>query len=413
MSSSPAPIRVGIVGCGVVATAYYLPWLMKREDAVIAAVCDLDEERVDACVRLFGAERGFTDYTEMLDGGKLDAVLILTAPGTHLAFSLAAAERGLHLLIQKPMALDLDGANKIADAVRKAGVICVVEPSDHTLLDPQYRQLKEILDRGVLGRPYWFQYIDTAGTEYSAMLGGNPYGNKAFFSKDSGGMLFDFPYAPCRIVTTLGDCKSVTGNAAISVPDRKIIPDDGYTAFLKKCTDPDEANYWYEAMEADKSQTVEMGAPDNVFSNYEMDAGWLGTFHIGRPFHPLPKNGVGGGGLRIFGEGGNLIMGAGCFASIITGDKSLLPEAGDDRWFHMPNIGDYSRAGWPRPIPGAFNYYEESTRHLLDCIRTCSEPIVNVDFGRHITEMMHGALVSARTGRRYDLTTTTKGLRDA
>ncbi|MEL7238171.1 MAG: Gfo/Idh/MocA family oxidoreductase, partial [Planctomycetota bacterium] len=362
---------------------------------------------------LFGAKKGFTDYTDMLDGGDLDAVLILTAPGTHLAFSLAAIERGLHLLIQKPMALDLEGATKITDAVREAGVICVVEPSDHTLLDPQYRQLREIIDRGVLGTPYWFQYIDSAGTDYHAMLGGNPYGNAAFFSKDSGGMLFDFPYAPCKIVSCLGDCRSVNGNALVSVPERKIVPGDDYTEFLAKCTDPQEANYWSEVLGREKSLAVPMGAPDNVFSTYEMDSGWLGTFHIGRPFHPVPKGATGGGNLRIFGEGGNVIFGApGQFASVITEHKDLLPEAGDDGWFHLPQLGDFAKAQWPKPVPGAFNYYQESTRHFIECIQTKTDPILNVEYGRHITEMMHGALVSEETGCRYMMKTTTTGMRE-
>ncbi|MEM8873191.1 MAG: Gfo/Idh/MocA family oxidoreductase [Planctomycetota bacterium] len=414
MPADAPPTRIGVVGCGVVATAYYLPVVMDHPHATLAAVCDLDQARVDACVRLFGAEKGYTDYTAMLDDAELDAVLILTAPGTHLAFSLAAIERGIHLLIQKPMALDLAGADAITKAVREAELVCVVEPSDHTLLDPQYRQVREIIDRGVLGRPYWFQYIDTAGTEYHAMLGGNPYGNAAFYAADSGGMLFDFPYAPCRIVTCLGSCKSVTGNAKLSIPERKIVPDDGYTDFLAQCTDPSDCNYWEVVLGMEKSQTITAGAPDNVFSNYELDSGWIGTFHIGRPFHPLPKDGTGGGNLRIFGEAGNLIFGAGAnFASFITERKDLLPEAGDDGWYHLTVLGDFEKAQWPKPVPGAFDYYAESTRHLIDCIRNGKDPIVNVEFGRHITEMMWGALESSRTGRRYDMTTTTTGVRDA
>ena len=412
MSEEPKNIRVGVVGCGVVATAYYLPVLIDHEHVELVAVCDLERARVDACMRLFGAAEGYTDYFDMLEQARLDAVFILTAPGTHLTFSLAAIEKGLHLLIQKPMALDLDGANQITKAVRDKGVVCVAEPSDHTLLDPQYRQVREIVDRGVLGRPYWFQYIDSAGTEYSAMLGGNPYGNAAFYSKDSGGMLFDFPYAPCRIVTCLGDCKTVSGLAKLSVPERQIVPDDGYTDFLAACTDPRDCNYWEVVMNKPKSQTIQAGAPDNVFSTYELATGWTGTFHIGRPFHPVPPGGTGGGNLRVFGEGGNLIFGAGDhFASIITEHKDLLPEAGDDGWYHLPVLGDFAKAQWPKPVPGAFDYYAESTRHFVDCIRTGDDPIVNVEFGRHITEMMWGALESDRTGKRYEMTTTTKGLR--
>jgi predicted dehydrogenase len=49
-------VRVGVVGCGVVATAYYLPYLMKQRDAELIAVCDTNPARTAACARLFGAK---------------------------------------------------------------------------------------------------------------------------------------------------------------------------------------------------------------------------------------------------------------------------------------------------------------------------------------------------------------------
>ena len=434
------PTRLAIAGCGVVATAYYLPWLLEQADAEITAVCDLDGRRVDACKRLFGAKHGYTDYFAMLEAAAgardreghdadevFDAVLILTAPGTHVAFSLAAIERGFHLLVQKPMALNLADADRIAQAVRAgraadgSPIKALIEPSDHTVLDPDYAHLRDIVDRGVLGDPYWFSLVGTAGTDYSNMLGGNPYGNAAFYSKDSGGALFDFPYAPCQIVTLLGDCTTVNGNARCSVPERKIVPEGDYTGFLEACTDPHDCNYWDQVLGMEKTEPITAGAPDNVFSTYELADGWVGTFHVGRPFHPVTPGSGGNGGLQIFGSRGNVIFGGSVdgqanFASIITDRYDLLPEAERDSgppepgkpfWYHIPLRGDFAKASWPKPVPGAFNYYAESTRHLIDCIRDDRDPLLNVEFGRHITEMMHGALESERTACRYRMTTTT------
>ncbi|MEX0886935.1 MAG: Gfo/Idh/MocA family oxidoreductase [Phycisphaeraceae bacterium] len=410
MSKTKTPVRIGIVGCGVVATGYYLPYLLDFEQAEITAVCDLDPKRTAACVRLFGAKQQYTDYFEMLDKADLDAVFILTAPGTHAKFALAAIEHGLHLIIQKPMALNMDDANQITDAVRAKGVKCIVEPSSNTLLNENIKHLRELIDAGVLGKPYWFAAMPTAGTEYSSMLGGNPYGNKAFFSDDSGGMLFDFPYLPNKIVALLGDCKSVTGNADISVPERYIVPDHGYTEFLEQATDPRDCNYWDKVMHMEKTEKITMGAPDNVFSNYEMDSGWIGTFHIGRPFHPMLK-GTAPSNFMVLGEGGNLIDGGGYAASIISSRKDLLPEVSDDGWYHIPLPYNPKKVQWPKPA-GGYGYYGASTAHLIECIQNDTDPVPNVEFGRHITEMMYGALESAKTGNRYEMTTTTTGLRD-
>ena len=52
-------VKVGVVGCGVVATAYYLPYLMRQSDAEITAVCDTNGARAAACQRLFGAKAQF------------------------------------------------------------------------------------------------------------------------------------------------------------------------------------------------------------------------------------------------------------------------------------------------------------------------------------------------------------------
>lgn len=397
-------VKVGVVGCGVVASAYYLPHLMALETAELVAVCDLEPRRAEACRRLFGAKEAYGDYAEMLQKADLEAVFILTAPGTHKAFAVAAAAAGKHFLLQKPMATTFADALEIAAAVRRAGVKALIEPSDHTALHPHYAALRRLVRQGVLGRPYWFVHAHTAGEHYSAMLGGNPYGDAAFFRADSGGMLFDFPYAPVQITTLLGSCKSVMGVATTSVPERRIVPDGGYTEFLEAATDPQGANYWPTVMAAPKTERAEMAAPDNVFSLYEMVEGWTGVFHIGRPFHPLPP-GINDGGLKIFGSEGNLVMDMnGKLASLISTRKDLLPETGGD-WLTFAHLGDAAAAQWPEPVPGGFNYYHVSTEHLLGCILEDREPVLGVDFGLHITEMMWGALESARTGQRYELTT--------
>ncbi|NJN82714.1 MAG: Gfo/Idh/MocA family oxidoreductase [Caldilineaceae bacterium] len=403
-------VRVGIVGCGVVATAYYLPYLMKMEEAELVAVCDTYPERTAACVRLFGAQEAYDDYYRMLEEADIDVVFILTGPGTHVPFTLRAVEAGKHVLIQKPMALRLEEANVIVEAVRKAGVKVLVEPSSNSPLDPNYPPLRKLIEQGVLGDPYWFTWMPGVPAQYHPSLGGNPYGIGAFYTKDSGGMLMDFPYAPTQIVSLLGSCKSVTGLAKISVPDRHVVPDTEYNKFLAQATDPDNANYWDVVVDLPKTQQVQMEAEDNVFSLYEMANGAIGVFHIARAFHPMPV-GAGGGGLRIFGTEGNLALGVGGkMASIISTRTEMLPSVDAKGWYHVPDRSDRSKAKWPKPTPGSFNYYHESTQHLIDCILQDHDPVVNVEWGRHITEMMVGALESSRSGVRHEMTTTLTGL---
>jgi predicted dehydrogenase len=406
---SKPKVKVGIVGCGVVATAYYLPYLIQQEDVELVAVCDTAPARTEACVRLFGAKEPYHDYDEMIAQADIDLVFILTGPGTHASFALKAAEAGKHLLLQKPMALTITDSNKIVAAVRRNRVKALVEPSSDSPLDPQYPPMRELIGKGALGNPYWFQWTVAAPDRYGPGLGGNPYGVGAFYARDSGGMLMDFPYAPTQIVSLLGACKSVTGLGAISIPDRQIVPDEQYDRFLAQATDPAAANYWDVVMNLPRTAHVKMEAEDNVFSLYEMDNGAIGVFHIARPLHPMPKGST-PGGLRIFGTEGNLAVNVGGRFSLISSRRDLLPEVDENGWYRVP-YPPTQPAAWPKPAKGGFNYYEESTRHLIDCIQRDEDPLINVEWGRHITEMMAGALESSRAGVRYQMTSTLEGLR--
>lgn len=397
-------VKVGIVGCGVVATAYYLPCLMEMETVEITAVCDLYKARTEACVRLFGAKEEYLDYYEMLEKADIDAVMILTAPGTHVPFTLAAVEKGKHILLQKPMATTMEEAHQIADAVREAGVKAIIEPSSSSALDPDMKQIRSLVKQGVLGDVMWFSLGWTGPTKYGPELSMNPYGQAAFYNEDSGGFLFDLPYAPANVVGVLGSCASVMAHTATYVTEHKIVAEEKYDDYLKNVTNPHDANYWDVVLDMPRTVPVKMEAVDNAYSLYVMADGSQGACHIGRIYHPtLP--GVGGGSLQVFGTEGNLIFGGGYYASIVSSRQDLLPEVSDDGWYHIPQRGDVSKAKFPKPTPGAFNYYHESTIHWIDCILNDKEPIVGLEWGLHITEMMYGALESDRTGKRYEMTT--------
>jgi predicted dehydrogenase len=398
-NATPQKVKVGIVGCGVVATAYYLPCLMKMPTVDLVAVCDRRQTRTAACTRLFGAKEQYTDYDQMLAQSELDAIFILTAPGTHASFALKAIHAGKHILLQKPMATNMEDARQIAAAVRRTGVKAVIEPSSATPLDPDITTLRSLIKKGVLGEVQWFSLAPTGPTTYGPSLGNNPYGLDAFYTKDSGGFLFDFPYGPIEIVGLLGPCKSVMATARISSAENFIVPESKYDDFLATCTDPDHANYWEVVVDLPRTQRVQMEAYDNVYSLYEMKEGGIGVCHVGRIHHPVLP-GSGGGGLQIFGTDGNLMQG-----SIISKRRDLLPKIDADGWFRLPLRG-HGKAKWPQPLPGAFNYYHESTRHLIDCILQDRDPLVNIDWGLHITEMMAGAVESYTTGKRYEMTTT-------
>ena len=71
-------IKVGVVGCGVVATAYYLPCLLKMDTVDLVSVCDIYPERTAACVRLFGAREEYLDYYEIIEKSNVEFGMHIT-----------------------------------------------------------------------------------------------------------------------------------------------------------------------------------------------------------------------------------------------------------------------------------------------------------------------------------------------
>ena len=398
-------IRVGVVGCGVVATAYYLPYLLTRKDAEITAVCDLRKARAEECKRIFSAKAAYDDYDRMLREADLDLVMVLTGPGTHVRFTVAAVESGRDVLLQKPMALDLEGAEAIVTATRKNRRKVLVEPSAPSPISPHSAEIRRLVREGVLGKTSWFQCIPTGPSEAGhPVLSGNPYGEGAFYAKDSGGMIFDYAYGPAQIATILGSCKRVTAMATTTMRDRFIVPEEHYDKHLQAAQSPEEANYWDAAIAAEKSKPVTMEAPDNAFAIFAMADGSLGVYHFGRTFQPTRPPAT-YGGMQVYGTEGNLIYGAGHMASLYTTRRDLVDDIDEEGWKHWDGPKGTGPYKWPQPPKGAFNYYHASTDHILTCIHEDRDPVLNVEYGRHVTEMMHGTVVSARSGTHYDMKT--------
>lgn len=139
------PIRVGFIGCGRHATKMLYPCLrVARMDLI--AVCDQDEAAARRNARWFGAEREYTDVESMLDDAKsllaLDAVLICTGPKSHTPLALQCVERGIPVFVEKPPALTLAEAERLALASEAKKVpVMIGTMKRHSLI---YRRMKEI-----------------------------------------------------------------------------------------------------------------------------------------------------------------------------------------------------------------------------------------------------------------------------
>src|SRR6267143_2446549 len=95
-------LRVGVIGCGLIAQVMHLNYLRELADRFeIAGVCDVSEEARDACAREYAVPERYGSWQELIQR-PLDAVFVLTS-GSHAPIAIAAASAGLHVLVEKPM----------------------------------------------------------------------------------------------------------------------------------------------------------------------------------------------------------------------------------------------------------------------------------------------------------------------
>jgi predicted dehydrogenase len=135
-------LRVGVVGCGVIAQVMHLPHLSELEDTYeLAAVCDLSENVAEACRRRFGAGRALSRWEDLVDMN-LDVVLVLTS-GSHAPIAIAAAQAGSHVFVEKPMSLSPAECRGMIDAASRAGVRLMVGTMKR--YDPAYQRLLGLL----------------------------------------------------------------------------------------------------------------------------------------------------------------------------------------------------------------------------------------------------------------------------
>jgi predicted dehydrogenase len=128
------PVRIGLLGCGLIAQYAHLPALKKAEGVELAAVCDLASDLAACVASQYGASRWFTEVERFLSEGDLDAVLIATADQQHVPNALACIRAGKHVLIEKPLGTNLEECRRLASAAEEAG--CKVQVGNMKRYDP-------------------------------------------------------------------------------------------------------------------------------------------------------------------------------------------------------------------------------------------------------------------------------------
>lgn len=131
-----------------------MPPLQKMDDIEVVAMSDINPETAQQAADLFeGKPKIYTDYREMLDNEQLDAVDICTPNLYHKQPAIDALERGVHVIVEKPIAMNVGEAKAMCEASRKAGKKLMVAQCQRFRSEVQL--LKKMIDAGELGEIYY------------------------------------------------------------------------------------------------------------------------------------------------------------------------------------------------------------------------------------------------------------------
>ncbi|MFO7170957.1 MAG: Gfo/Idh/MocA family oxidoreductase, partial [Chloroflexota bacterium] len=265
------PVRVGVVGCGMISAIYLKNCTRTFENLDVVACADLQPELARSRAQEFGVPRACT-VEELLADPAVEAVLNLTSPAAHTAVNLRALEAGKHVYAEKPFALAMDDADRVLALAAEKGLRVGVAPD--TFLGGGLQTCRALIDAGAIGTPYAASGLILMGNVYDGMhprfdtyltLGWDP--------------LFDMaPYYLTALVFLLGPVRRVSGST-------------GQLRREGTVTNPQSPRY---------GETVPVAAPQNAAATLDFASGAIATLQAAKEsFGYTPR-------LEIYGTEGIL-----------------------------------------------------------------------------------------------------------
>ncbi len=349
-------VRIGIAGSRFIAQAHAQA-IRQAPGAELAAACSPNAEHIAEFQKRWEIPQVFQDYREMLASGRVDAITIACPNDLHAEVTIAAARAGVHVLVDKPLAVTLAECDAMIAACREAGVVLMY--GENLCFAPKYARAKQLADEGALGDVYYVRQIECH------------YGPHADWfwdvERSGGGVLMDMgchSIAYCRWVFGNSPVESVFADAATFVHREKTRGDDHSTVVIRFAPGDRHPNGGLGIAE---NSWARAGGFDNRTEIYGSQG--LTVADMGR-----------GDALQTFSAQGYSY----------SGEKS--PWTRGWTWTAFEEGWQY---GFPQEIA-----------HFVECVREGKQPMLTGEDGRTVLEIICAAYLSARTGQRQSLPVT-------
>jgi predicted dehydrogenase len=346
-------VRVGLIGSGFISSIHHEA-LRHPPGCEVVAVASPSANRAEK----FASERGiahhFTDFRRLLDLKEVDMVVLGLPNDLHCDVTCLAAEAGKHVVVEKPMALNLAECDRMIAACQKAGVI--LGYAEELCFAPKYVRLKQLIAEGALGKVHLVKQSEKHD---------GPHANWFYDTRRSGGgVTFDMGCHAIEFFRWLLGDSSSGGKARIL----SVYAQMGTYIHKDKTSGDDESILLL---------TFEGGA-------------------VGLAEESWTKPGGMDDRAEVFGSDGQ------AYADVLYGN-ALRAFSRKGYGYAVEKAG--ATTGWSFPIyDEIWNYgFPQEMEHFVACVRQGTEPRETGHDGRAVVEAVHALYASAARGQRIEL----------
>ncbi len=338
-------LGLGVLGCGSVFAGPYagmIDRLAAHGRVRVSAVFDPDAAKRRAAAARYGVEPELQGAETLIARDDVDVVLVLTSMNEHAALTRAALEVGKHVLVEKPLATDLDEARELVELSRTTRGVLVCAP--HVLLSPTFRAIFTTVRAGAIGR------LVSARARYGWA---GPWWGEWFY-RPGGGSLFDLGvYNVTSLCALFGPARRVSAMVGTAIPEREV-----------------------------HGRRIAVEADDNAHVLLDFGDARFGVVTTGFTMQRYRSPAI-----ELYGTEGT--------AQLLGDDWA--PE-GWELW--------RNDEGCWRVMPETDPHWQwtDGLRHLVDCVETGAAPLTRPEHALHALEVMLAAQGSGADGLARELT---------
>jgi UDP-N-acetyl-2-amino-2-deoxyglucuronate dehydrogenase len=355
------PVRTALIGCGKVGGLHAAALAHLRQSTLVA-VCDTSQERAEHFAGRYGG-RPFQDMGQMIRQAGAEAVFICTPHPLHAEPAVLAAQAGLHVMIEKPMAASLSDCDAMLRAAKKSGVTLSVM-SQRRFYEPVQR-MRAAIDAGKIGQPALGVFLMFSWRD-QAYYASDPWRGR--WATEGGGVLVNqSPHQLDLLRWFMGDVEEISGRWG-------------------------NLNHPYVEVEDTAVATLKFksGGLGSIVASLSQKPGLFTKVHV---------HGSNGASIGVETDrGATFIAGMSTILEPPLNDIWTIP--GEEHLLAQLQSADRARFGAIDPVA---HYHGLQIQDFLEAIRTGRSPLVTGEDGRAVVEMFSAIYQSHERGAAISL----------